>query len=222
MPIRVSGHNARSHGRICLQAGRPESVELRTTRTCSSGPPRKSSIPARQETRTLLGAGAGISRIRFPVDPIRTVPSKSDAPHRQPLAPLEVLAKLASVKDRPRSARLLEEEFGADPGVATTGAECTEVLNGGGSGGGLQRLGDHAPRTRHECPGAITAAREESAEGLDDSSLGVLELAATSASPFGALPGFLNGSRDGCRTFRRGRNQHAMLCQIQRDTRVRR
>ena len=128
-------------------------------------------IPARQETRTLLGAGAGISRIRFPVDPIRTVPSKSDAPHRQPLAPLEVLAKLASVKDRPRSARLLEEEFGADPGVATTGAECTEVLNGGGSGGGLQRLGDHAPRTRHECPGAITAAREESAEGLDDSSL---------------------------------------------------
>ena len=115
------------------------------------------------EARTLLGAGAGISRVRLLVKPTRAVPPKSDAPHRPHLDLADVLAKLASVLDRPRSARSLEEEFGVDLGVATE-AEYTEILNGGGSGGGgLQRLGGHAQeqrfqRTRHECPGVVTAA----------------------------------------------------------------
>ena len=60
----------------------------------------------------------------------------------------------------------LDEEFGVDPGVATTETEHTDVLNGGGSGGrGLQRLGGHAQmhcilRTHHEYFGIIIAARE--------------------------------------------------------------
>ena len=89
---------------------------------------RKSSSPALHEARTLLGASACISCIRLIFKPTRAVPSKSDALH-------EVLTKLASVLDRPTSARSLEEEFGVDPGVATTETEFTEVLNGGGSGG---------------------------------------------------------------------------------------
>ena len=68
--------------------------------------------------------------------------------------------------DKPRSSRSLEEEFGVDPGVATTGTEHTEVLNCGGSGGGgVQRLSGHAQvqriqRTRHERPGVIITAHE--------------------------------------------------------------
>ena len=129
---------------------------------------RKSSSPALHETRTLCGASADISRIRLPVKPSRAVPPKSDVPHRQPLDLSEVLAKITTVLDRPRSSRSLEEEFGVDPGVATTAAEHTEFLNGGGSGeGGLQRLGVHAQvqrilRPRHEYPGVIISARETS------------------------------------------------------------
>ena len=129
---------------------------------------RKSSSPALHETRTLCGAGADISRIRLPVKPSRAVPPKSDVPHRQPLDLAEVLAKLTTVLDRPRSSPSLEEEFGVDPGVATTETEHTEVLNGGGSGEGvLQRLGVHVQvqrllRPRHEYPGVIISAREKS------------------------------------------------------------
>ena len=57
--------------------------------------------------------------------PTSAVFSKRDVPARQPLDPL---------RDKPRSEGSLEEEFGMDPGVATTEAEFTEVLNGGGSG----------------------------------------------------------------------------------------
>ena len=98
---------------------------------CSSGPSmlglraasRKSGSPALHEARTLLGARAGISRIRLHVKPVCAVPSKKRCAF-QP--------KSASVLDKPRSARSLEK-FGADAGVATTEAEHTEVLNGGGS-----------------------------------------------------------------------------------------
>ena len=54
------------------------------------------------------------------------------------------------------------------PGVATTEAEYTEVLSGGGSGGGgPQRLRGHAQvqhirRILHECPGVIVPAHETS------------------------------------------------------------
>ena len=111
-------------------------------------------LAAQRYTRLalLLGAGAGISRIRILVKPIRAVPAKSDAPPRQPLDLAEVLAKWAAVLDKPRSSCSLEEEFGVDPGVATTETGYTGVLNGGGSGGrgGLA--------TEWPCPGAAHSA----------------------------------------------------------------
>ena len=85
---------------------------------------------------------------------------------------VDVLAKLATVLDKPRSSRSLEEEFGVDPGVATTEAEYTEVLNGGGSGGrGVQRLGGHALVQRTPRPlspwSYHCGARDESAGRSD-------------------------------------------------------
>ena len=127
---------------------------------------RKSGSSALHETRTLLGAGASISRTRPPVTPTCAVTSKSAVPPRQPLDLAEVLAKLATVQYEPRSSQPLEEEFGVDMGRSITETKYSEVLYGGGSGGrGLPRLGDHAPlhrfpRTRHECPGVIIAAHE--------------------------------------------------------------
>ena len=57
-----------------------------------------------------------------------------------------------AVLDKFRSARSLEEEFGVDPGVATTKPEYTEVFNGGGSElEGLRRLGGHAQVERILC-----------------------------------------------------------------------
>ena len=79
---------------------------------------------------------------------------------RQPLDLAEVLAKLATVPDKPRSSRSLEEEFGVDPDEATTETEYTEIPNGGGSRGRRLRLGGHAVtntlesslrRTKQEC-----------------------------------------------------------------------
>ena len=87
-------------------------------------------------------------------------------PPRQPLDFAEELAKLAAVLHKPRNSRSFKEEFGVGRGVATSEAECTEVLNGGGSGGrGLQRLGGHAQvqrilRARREYPGIDIAAHE--------------------------------------------------------------
>ena len=75
----------------------------------SPGAWRKSSRSALHEARTLLGACASISRTRPPVTPTCAV----DVPLRPPLNLAEVLAKLATVLDEPRSARSLEEEFGA-------------------------------------------------------------------------------------------------------------
>ena len=90
---------------------------------------RKSSGPASREARILLRAGAGISRIRLLAMPSRAVLPKSDVPPRQPLDIAEVLAKLATVLDKPRSSRSLEEEFGVDLGVATTETQYTDVLS---------------------------------------------------------------------------------------------
>ena len=87
-----------------------------------------------------------------------SVTSKSDVPPRQPLDLAEVLAKLATVPDEPRSSQSLEKEFGVDVGRATTETKYTEVYGGGsGGGGGLPRRSDHAPtqhilHTHHEYP----------------------------------------------------------------------
>ena len=120
---------------------------------------RKTSGPALHEARTLLGAGTGASRIRIRVKPVRGVPPKGDIPHRQPLDLAEVLAKLAAVLDKPRSSHSVEEEFGVDPGVATTETEYIEALIGGGFGGGHARV-QRILSTRHENPGVIIAAHE--------------------------------------------------------------
>ena len=93
---------------------------------------RKSSSPALHEARTLLGAGAGFSRIRLPAKPTRAVPPDSDVLPRQPLGLDEVVAKLAAVLDKPRSSRSVEEEFGVDTPRFPTAADQ--------EGGGLQRL----------------------------------------------------------------------------------
>ena len=172
------GNSARSHGRICWQGGflRSQwSCHFNTVQPCCwEFLLLRDSQGAQRHTRlgTLLGAGAGISRIRLLVKPTNTAPPKSDAPPHQLFDLAEVPAKPACGLDRPRSAPTLEEEFEAGPGAASSEMECTEVLNGSGSGGGLQRLGGHAqvqriPRTRHECPGVIIT---ESVGRSDDSS----------------------------------------------------
>ena len=109
---------------------------------------RKTSGPALPEARTLLGAGAGASRVRIPVKPVRAVPPEGDMPPRQPLDHAEVLAKLVAVLDKPRNSRSLEQEFEVGQGVASSETEYTEVLHGDGSGG------RRAPATRWSCPGA--------------------------------------------------------------------
>ena len=171
---------------------------------------RRSSGPALHEARTLLGAGAGSSRIRFPGKPTRAIQSKTDVPPHQPLDLHEELAKLEAA---------LEEEFGVDLGVATTETEYTEALIGGGSEGKVSSgwaTSTHPSRVpwNNHCD-----AREESTEGPADSSQGVLEPSATSASPLRANPTFTRGHRDGRRTFHDDRiggveSQHAMLYHI--------
>ena len=101
-------------------AGRLAAIEVSgavpTLTPCSSGPAilgmhaasRRPSGPAQHEARTLFGAGAGSSRIRFLGKPFRAVPSKAVVPPRRPLDLAEVLAKLEAVLDKPRSAHSLE------------------------------------------------------------------------------------------------------------------
>ena len=138
-------------------------------------------------------------RIRFPGKPICAVPSKTDVPPRLPLDLTEVPSKLEAVLDKPRSSRSLEEEFGVDPGVGATEAEYNE---------GPRAAGEPCPRAAHSThPSRVPwnyhrDAREESAEGLDDSSQGVFENSATSASPLRPLPNFTRGRRDGRGTLR--------------------
>ena len=144
---------------------KPRSSGPRILKKCAAS--RRSSGPTLHEARTPLGAGAGSSRVCFTGEPFRALPSRTDAPPRQPLNTIEVLAELAAVLDRFRSGRPLKEKFGANPGRVSTEAQCIEVLIGSGSGD---------PRNCH-CD-----AREESAEGLDDSCQGVWDPTATSAS----------------------------------------
>ena len=90
---------------------------------------------------------------------------------------------------------------------------CTpEVLNGGGSGGGGPCPGaahfTQPPRIPWSCR---FGARDESERRSDDSSRGILELAAarkgTSPSPPWSFPNFAQGHRDGRRSPRRGQNR---------------
>ena len=93
---------------------------------------------------------------------------------RQPLELAEVLAKLAPVLDRPRSAFSLEEEFGADPGVATTVTNtlrfsaAADQEGEGPAAAQVQRI----LRTRHERPGVTTAAHDTRVREVFSGSLG--------------------------------------------------
>ena len=212
-----------SHGKICWQAHRPRSQwgcdysNAVQFGSCGSGlhaASRRSSGPAPHEARTLLGVGAGSSRIRFPGKPIRAVPPKTLSPLRHLLDHVEVLTKPASVLDWLRSACSLEEKFGAESGTVSTEAEFIEDLIGGGSDGeGLHWRAAHSSHLTRVHWNYHCEAREEGAQGSDDSSQGVLQPAATSAPPLRALRNFSKGHRDGRRIggFER---QHAMLCQI--------
>ena len=153
VPSRIAGNGARSCGRFRWQV--PSSVGLLPSRRLAVGALRCWEFllprPALREARTLLGAGASVSRIRLAVKPARAVPPKGEVPPRQPLDVAEVLAKLAAL-DKPGSSRSVDEEFGVDPGVATAETEYTDVLNGGGSGG------MRGPATERPCPGAALCA----------------------------------------------------------------
>ena len=95
---------------------------------------RKSSTSALHEARTLLGAGASLSRTRLPVTPPRALKSRSDVPHRKPLDLAEVLANLATVLDEPRSSQSPQKEFGVDMGRATTETGFSTAADQAGDG----------------------------------------------------------------------------------------
>ena len=86
---------------------------------------------------------------------------------RQSLNPIEVLTELASVLDKFRSGCPLREKLGANPGTASTEAQCTQIFLSSGSGKGkFQRLGGLAfvqriLRNHHECLGTPTATHEK-------------------------------------------------------------
>ena len=134
MRSRIPGNSAVSYGRFRRQIGRSrsQSVELLPSR-----PLLVHGIPAASRKTS----GPAVHEARISVKPVRAVPAQGDMRPRQPLELAEVLATLAAVLDKPRNSRSLEEESEAGVGVASYEMECTEVLNGGGSGGrGLQRL----------------------------------------------------------------------------------
>ena len=133
---------------------------------------RKSGRPAPHEGRTLLRAGACISRIRPRQTSLRFPIKKQRA--FQPVPPRRGTCK-----------------------VGISSGQSQRIRRGR-----AQLLGSHAQvqrilRTRHECPGVITAAREESAGGFDDPARQVLELAAarkgTLAPPLRPVSNITNG-----------------------------
>ena len=87
--------------------------------------------------------------------------SRCAPPPHQPLDPVEVLAKLASVLEGLRSPRSMEEKFGADPGTVST-------KNGTRRGSHRRRIRtatgrlhvQHILRIRNECLGVATATHE--------------------------------------------------------------
>ena len=120
----------------------------------------------------MSGAGAKTSRIRFPGKPFCAVPSKTYVVLRLPLDLAEVLATLAAVLDKSRNSRSLEED-----------SKWVRVW--------------HLPKWRTPKPWNYHRdVREESAEGPDGSSHGVLPTA-TCASSLWAPQNFTQSRRDG-------------------------
>ena len=191
---------------------------------------RKSSRSALHEARTLLGAGASISRTRPPVTPTCTVTSKSDVPLRQPLDLAGVLANLATVLDEQRSACSLEEEFGVTP----RGVQRRRIRRRRAPAARRPRSGGahstHPSRISQSCH---CRARDGGASRSGDSSRGIRERRAprrgVSSSLLWSSPKLSMGQCDGHRRPRRGQNRRSRtpprdtLCQIQsaaKDARV--
>ena len=139
MPSRGSCHNAHSRGRNF--SGRLAALEISgaapTPTSCSSGPAKLG--------RMLLRARRAVASV--------SLSSQFTQSHQQamrfpanPLTLPKYFAKLASVLDRPRSARSLEELFGADAGVATTGMQ---------RGSQWRSRRRRAPAAGRPCPGAV-------------------------------------------------------------------
>ena len=189
---------------------------------------RESRAAQRHEARTLHGAVQGSVASVSLVKSIRAVPSKNDAPPRQPRDLAEVLPKLASVLDMPRSARSLEEGRqlkGNTPMFSTAADQAGEGSSGSAA----------MPRCRafyapvNECLGVTTVGHQTRVQE-DNSFWRVLELAATrkgkSPSPLRSFPNFAKGRRDGCWSPRRGqkrwiRTPARYVVPDLRDTRVR-
>ena len=143
-------------------AGSPlKSAELLSPTSCSSRPAmlvpaasQKSSSPTFHEARTLLEAGACISRTRCPVRPVRAVPPEGDIPLRQPLDLAEALARLAGVLDT-QKLTLSQQRIRSGSGRGDNRGRAHRGSQGSG-GNGVQRLNGHAQvqrilGTRHEC-----------------------------------------------------------------------
>ena len=108
----------------------------------------KSGSPAPHEARTLLGASAGISRIRLLVKPTRAVPPKGDVPHRQPLDRAEALAKLGGCSGAVQMRTL-------SGGRVQSGSERGNRGDGVHRGSQRRRIRRRrAPATGRPCPGA--------------------------------------------------------------------
>ena len=151
----------------------------------------------------MSGAGAKTSRIRFPGKPFCAVPIKNLCSSSPSSRPCRNACNVGSSSGLVQKLTLTRGRFEVRPGVASSEMAYTEVLSGGGSKGkGLQQPGKHAlllriPRTPYECRGIITATfREESAEGPDGSSHGVLPTA-TCGSSLWAPQNFTQSRRDG-------------------------
>ena len=116
--------------------GRGTSAEppaaLEVPKPSSSGPAffgeRRCLSKIERPNATRSSHSAGSSRICFTGKPFRTLPSKTDTLPRQTLNPVEVLGELASVLDRFRSGRSQKVNIGANPGTASTEAQCSEAL----------------------------------------------------------------------------------------------
>ena len=144
---------------------------------------RKSSSPALHEARTLLGAGAGISRIRLLVKP--RGPTKKRCGN---------ICKAGSSSGQAQTLALTR-------GRVRSG----NFRNGAHRGSQRRRIREGEGSSDRPCPGAAHSthtsrmpwslnygARDESAGRSDDSSRGILELAATregtSLAPLLSLP----------------------------------
>ena len=210
MPSRVSGPQC---SLTCknLQAGWPpsKSVELRPFQRRAVRALRCRGFLLLRESR----AAQRFTKLALCLEPVQaSVASVSQANSRGPHQKATRLPANLSTN------KLFQ--FWTGPEAHAHGRKILELIRVCGSRGD----GVHQPPRSRLCPGADHSthpsrvpwschcgARDESAEGSDDSSWGILELAATrkgtSPSPPRSFPNFAKGHRDGHRSPGRGQNR---------------